>query len=163
MNPIQIQQDPADALKCTPSTPVVHQAVNVSADKLEHLRHNESAHGYVRSTTASIAGALAGVLGLHGSAGVVWYFASFATPCEDMLKQPWAQVSSLLVGLVILLYNTQLKPERYFKSGALEAVTKGLMDNALGYALCECVLMRLSGRLPFFQSGLVSVRSCFAK
>jgi hypothetical protein len=48
-----------------------------------------------------------------------------------------SKVSSLLVGFLVLAYNGQLKPSRYFKSGAFEAITKGLMDNVLGFALCE--------------------------
>jgi len=84
----------------------------------ENVAFNSKQLYYIRSTVASISGAIAGVLGLTNLTGFAFYF-----------------LTSAVVGLVIVIANGKREPSLYFKNGAWEAATAGLGDNALGYIL----------------------------
>jgi len=85
---------------------------------LENIATNTNSLYYIRSTTASIAGAIAGVLGLTNLSGLAFYLAS-----------------SLYVGLIVCALNCGTSPGKYFRSASWEPMTQGLGDNALGFVL----------------------------
>ncbi|CAD6577871.1 MAG: ER membrane complex subunit 6 [Cyphobasidiales sp. Tagirdzhanova-0007] len=84
----------------------------------ENLAHNERTLHYIRSTIASISGAVAGILGLTSYLGFLFY----------LLTSIWA-------ACVLAICNTALKPRMYFKNGVIETATQGLINNALSYTL----------------------------
>ncbi|KAI5480611.1 hypothetical protein MNV49_000307 [Pseudohyphozyma bogoriensis] len=73
---------------------------------------------YVKSTSSSISGAVAGVLGLTNLSGFLFYL-----------------VSSVAVGIVFAALNCKGRPAAYFANKSREVVLGGLLDNAFSFVL----------------------------
>ncbi|GAA5904119.1 hypothetical protein JCM5296_000338 [Sporobolomyces johnsonii] len=84
---------------------------------LHNLQHNNKSLYYVKSTTACIAGATAGLLGLTNLVGFAFFF-----------------LTALLVGGAFATVNCAGQPARYFVT-AREPLVSGLLENLFSYVL----------------------------
>ncbi|KAL8277016.1 hypothetical protein RQP46_010550 [Phenoliferia psychrophenolica] len=84
---------------------------------LPNVISNSQQIHYVKSTTASIAGATAGLLGLTNLSGFAFYL-----------------VASLVVGASFAAGNCKASPTKYFAK-ATDVFLGGLLDNAFAFVL----------------------------
>ncbi|GAA5925557.1 Emc6p [Sporobolomyces koalae] len=82
-----------------------------------NLQHNNKALYYVKSTTACIAGATAGLLGLTNTIGFVFFF-----------------VTAFATGLLFALFNCHSQPSKFFLT-AREPILGGVLENLFSYVL----------------------------
>ncbi|KAM0752675.1 hypothetical protein T439DRAFT_323289 [Meredithblackwellia eburnea MCA 4105] len=83
-----------------------------------NVLQNTQSLSYVKSTTASLSGALAGILGLTNLNGFIFYL-----------------ITSLSVGVTFALANAGGRSGRYFVGGVREVVGGGVLDNLFGFVL----------------------------
>ncbi|RUP51182.1 hypothetical protein BC936DRAFT_149503 [Jimgerdemannia flammicorona] len=108
MNPAAPPQNIAqDALKYTPA----------------NLQHNAQVMLFARSSVAAVTGAAAGVLGLTGKDGFVFY-----------------GITWLVMSFVLWSLKTRFRPDLYFKNGAREIWTEGVFGGLLSFILFHTFL-----------------------
>jgi len=84
---------------------------------LPNLQHNNKALYYVKSSTACISGATAGILGLTNTTGFAFFF-----------------VTALSTGILFASFNCRGKPEKFYLTKR-EPVLSGLAENLFSYVL----------------------------
>lgn len=115
-----------------------------SIDYIKSSTRYPQCHGYASRLTSrdcaastSVAGAVAGLVGLSGWAGflfyLVWPLLAFQSPSQLTIR---AQGTSILAGLVVVSFNSAGNASSHFKNGNRGAILAGLGDHILGYILC---------------------------
>ncbi|GAA6022900.1 hypothetical protein JCM11491_006621 [Sporobolomyces phaffii] len=100
-----------------PPAPPVLLSAKAQPVYVPNLQHNNKALYYVKSTTACIAGATAGLLGLTNTLGFLFFF-----------------VTALATGIAFAACNCHARPANYFLS-ARDPVVSGLAENLFSYVL----------------------------
>ncbi|GAB5585329.1 hypothetical protein Unana1_00229 [Umbelopsis nana] len=91
-----------------------------------YMAHNAKTMQFARAGLAAISGSAAGILGLKNLSGFAFYAVS------------WVFMSFLLLAV-----KTQFKPHLYFKGGAKDIFTDGLIGGLLSYILFHTFLYGL--------------------
>ncbi|KAL7008882.1 hypothetical protein EMMF5_001629 [Cystobasidiomycetes sp. EMM_F5] len=118
----------------------------------ENVAHNARALNYIRSTIASIAGAVAGILGVR----VARRYSERQTyrlglQLTSLSGFGFYLLTSIMAACVIYVCNAELKPAKYFYNGFLETATQGLLGNLLSYTLCEQARMHFMQQQQFLH------------
>jgi hypothetical protein len=91
-----------------------------------YIMHNEKTMQFARACLAAISGSAAGILGLKNFQGFAFY-----------------AVSWIFMSFLLLAVKTQFKPQLFFKGGAKDIFTEGLIGGLLSYILFHTFLYGL--------------------
>lgn len=82
------------------------------------MQANAKTINFIQSASSAVSGSAAGILGLTGIYGFIFYF-----------------ITAITTNATTLLINAKGRPGDYFKKGAFEAWTDGLVGGLFGYVL----------------------------
>jgi len=84
----------------------------------ENVAFNGRQLYYIKSTSLSISGSLSGILGLTNFTGFILYF-----------------LTTFFVNFLILTVNCRFNAKSFFKTGFVEVMFGGLLDNLFNFML----------------------------